>query len=83
MMRNPGYLGICHPNYPNFYWLLGPGTGLGTNSIIFMIECQVLLSDGDGWLFLLLVLMKKISMINDKDESTDARLEKVQIVYSY
>jgi len=35
-----GYLGICHPNYPNFYWLLGPGTGLGTNSIIFMIECQ-------------------------------------------
>ena len=43
MIRNPGYLGICHPNYPNFYWLLGPGTGLGTNSIIFMIECQVLL----------------------------------------
>ena len=37
----PGYMGICHPNYPNFYWLLGPGTGLGTNSIIFMIECQV------------------------------------------
>jgi len=35
-----GYMGICHPNYPNFYWLLGPGTGLGTNSIIFMIECQ-------------------------------------------
>ena len=81
MMQNPGYLGICHPNYPNFYWLLGPGTGLGTNSIIFMIECQVLLSH--GWLFLLLVLMEKISMINDKDESTDARLEKVQIVYSY
>ena len=81
MMRNPGYLGICHPNYPNFYWLLGPGTGLGTNSIIFMIECQVLLSH--GWLFLLLVLMETISMINDKDESTDARLEKVQIVYSY
>jgi len=35
-----GYLGICHPSYPSFYWLLGPGTGLGTNSIIYMIECQ-------------------------------------------
>jgi len=35
-----GYLGICHPNYPNFFWLLGPGTGLGTNTVIYMIECQ-------------------------------------------
>eukprot|EP00092_Neocalanus_flemingeri_P002922 GFUD01003125.1.p1 GENE.GFUD01003125.1~~GFUD01003125.1.p1 ORF type:complete len:546 (-),score=125.57 GFUD01003125.1:62-1699(-) len=35
-----GYLGICQPNYPNFFWLLGPGTGLGTNTVIYMIECQ-------------------------------------------
>ena len=34
------FLGITHPNHPNFYMLLGPGTGLGHNSIIFMIECQ-------------------------------------------
>ena len=34
------YLGITHPNHPNFFLLLGPGTGLGHNSIIFMIECQ-------------------------------------------
>ena len=35
------YLGISHPNHPNFFLILGPGTGLGHNSIIYMIECQV------------------------------------------
>ena len=35
------YMGITVPNYPNFYLLVGPNTGLGHNSIIFMIECQV------------------------------------------
>jgi len=34
------YLGITHPNHPNFFLLLGPGTGLGHNTIIYMIECQ-------------------------------------------
>ena len=33
--------GITHPELPNLFVLLGPGTGLGHNSIIFMIECQV------------------------------------------
>lgn len=27
--------------FPNFFVLVGPNTGLGTNSIVFMIECQV------------------------------------------
>ena len=35
------YLGIAHPNHPNFFSLLGPGTILGHNSVIFMIECEV------------------------------------------
>ena len=35
------YSGISHPNHPNFFILHGPGTGLGHNSVIFMIECQV------------------------------------------
>jgi len=34
------YLGITHPSHPNFFILHGPGTGLGHNSVIFMIECQ-------------------------------------------
>ncbi|KAJ3086612.1 hypothetical protein HK102_012847 [Quaeritorhiza haematococci] len=36
-----GYLGTTMPEYPNFYMLLGPNTGLGHNSIVYMIECQV------------------------------------------
>lgn len=34
-------LGITVAGFPNFYMLVGPHTGLGHNSIIFMIECQV------------------------------------------
>jgi cation diffusion facilitator CzcD-associated flavoprotein CzcO len=34
------YLGITTANYPNMYQLVGPHTGLGHNSIIFMIEAQ-------------------------------------------
>ena len=35
------YKGITYPGYPNTFFLLGPGTGLGHNSVVFMIECQV------------------------------------------
>ena len=35
------YKGIVTPGYPNSFNLLGPGTGLGHNTILFMIECQV------------------------------------------
>lgn len=35
------YYGInCH-QFPNLFFLLGPNSGLGHNSIIFIIECQV------------------------------------------
>ncbi|MFZ4552346.1 MAG: flavin-containing monooxygenase [Aquabacterium sp.] len=34
------YLGITASNYPNMFQLVGPHTGLGHNSIIFMIEAQ-------------------------------------------
>lgn len=35
------HLGMTPSKFPNFFFLLGPTTGLGHNSIIFMIECQV------------------------------------------
>lgn len=35
------YLGIQMRDMPNFFMLLGPNTGLGHNSIIFMIEQQI------------------------------------------
>ena len=34
------YYGTFHPKAPNFATFLGPMTGLGHHSIIFMIECQ-------------------------------------------
>jgi cation diffusion facilitator CzcD-associated flavoprotein CzcO len=34
-------LGITVAGFPNLFMLVGPSTGLGHNSIIFMIECQV------------------------------------------
>ena len=34
------YMGWTHPNLPNFFFLNGPGTGLGHSSMIYMIECQ-------------------------------------------
>lgn len=35
------YLGICKKDFPDFFMMVGPGTGLGHNSIIFMMECQL------------------------------------------
>ena len=35
------YYGITINKFPNMFMLLGPNTGLGHNSIIFMIEAQV------------------------------------------
>lgn len=35
------YYGVLVPHMPNLFMLVGPNTGLGHNSIIAMIECQV------------------------------------------
>lgn len=35
------YLGISNPGFPNYFRLLGAGTGLAHNSAIYMIECQI------------------------------------------
>ena len=35
------HYGVTVSGYPNLYMLVGPNTGLGHNSILFMIECQV------------------------------------------
>lgn len=34
------YLGICVSGFPNLFLMVGPNTGLGHNSMIFMIEAQ-------------------------------------------
>jgi cation diffusion facilitator CzcD-associated flavoprotein CzcO len=35
------YLGSTVAGFPNLFLLLGPSTGLGHNSVVFMIECQL------------------------------------------
>ena len=35
------YLGITVTGFPNLFLLMGPNTGLGHNSVIFMIEAQI------------------------------------------
>jgi cation diffusion facilitator CzcD-associated flavoprotein CzcO len=35
------YLGTTLADFPNLFFLLGPNTGLGHNSMVFMIEAQV------------------------------------------
>jgi cation diffusion facilitator CzcD-associated flavoprotein CzcO len=35
------YLGTAVQNFPNFFLLLGPNTGLGHNSVVYMIESQI------------------------------------------
>ncbi len=35
------YRGVTVPGFPNFFLLLGPNTGLGHTSVVFMIESQV------------------------------------------
>lgn len=35
------FWGMMVPSHPNFFLLTGPFSGLGHNSIVFMIECQV------------------------------------------
>ncbi len=39
--RMGAYLGITVSGFPNLFFLLGPNTGLGHNSVVLMIEAQV------------------------------------------
>lgn len=35
------YLGLMNAGFPNLFLLLGPNTGLGHNSVVFMVEQQI------------------------------------------
>lgn len=37
----PAWLGMAAPGFPNLFLLGGPNTGLGHNSIVFMLEAQI------------------------------------------
>jgi cation diffusion facilitator CzcD-associated flavoprotein CzcO len=36
-----GYFGVAVTGFPNFFMLVGPNSGLGNNSMVFMIESQI------------------------------------------
>jgi cation diffusion facilitator CzcD-associated flavoprotein CzcO len=35
------YRGASVPGFPNLFWIIGPNTGLGHNSMVFMIEAHI------------------------------------------
>ena len=39
--RLEAHAGTTVAGFPNLFWLLGPNTGLGHNSVVFMIEAQI------------------------------------------
>ena len=39
--RPISYMGVAMPGFPNMFLMVGPNSGLGHNSIIFMIESQL------------------------------------------
>lgn len=35
------YKGTAHPLFPNYFWVTGPNTGVGSTSVVHMIELQM------------------------------------------
>jgi cation diffusion facilitator CzcD-associated flavoprotein CzcO len=69
-----GYYGSQVAGYPNFFQLVGPNTGLGHNSIIFMIEAQA------HYIVECLKLknQKKVDSIDIRQEIQDAFNQRIQ-----
>ncbi|KAI9481502.1 MAG: hypothetical protein EXX96DRAFT_566975 [Benjaminiella poitrasii] len=60
--------------FPNLFLLLGPGSGLGHNSVVTMIECQV-----DYSISLIKYMMKNnITCLDPKEEAQDKFYAKLQ-----
>lgn len=68
------YMGINVPKFPNLHLLVGPNTGLGHNSIIFMIEAQVnFIMDG-----LKRLKSRKADYLDVKPEALQAFSDEIQ-----
>lgn len=68
------YLGTTVNGFPNFYFIIGPNTGLGHNSMVFMIESQInYILDS-----IKKVSVKKAKSIEVKNEVQKAFNDKVQ-----
>eukprot|EP00127_Corallochytrium_limacisporum_P006017 Clim_evm6s216 gene=Clim_evmTU6s216 len=67
------FLGIMIHGFPNTFGILGPNTGLGHNSIIYMIECQV------NWALEVMSCTEKLgaSEVDVKDEVVEQWMNKI------
>ncbi|MBC7702164.1 NAD(P)/FAD-dependent oxidoreductase [Aquabacterium sp.] len=68
------YLGVAVSGFPNFFMLMGPNTGLGHNSMVFMIESQA------HYIVSAIKAMKEhgIKALNVKPEAQAQFIDKVQ-----
>jgi cation diffusion facilitator CzcD-associated flavoprotein CzcO len=68
------YMGISVAGFPNFFMLMGPNTGLGHNSMVFMIESQA------HYITQAVMAMKRrrIKTLEVKPEAQANFIEKVQ-----
>jgi cation diffusion facilitator CzcD-associated flavoprotein CzcO len=64
------YLGVTVPGFPNFSLLVGPNTGLGSNSIVTMIEAQIEL------------VMRLVGQVHDKEGALIEVREDVERAYN-
>ncbi|MEB3340711.1 NAD(P)/FAD-dependent oxidoreductase [Okeania sp.] len=69
------YKGIMIPGFPNLFMLYGPNTNTGTQSIIFMIECQV------NYILSCIKMMQKNSQkyLDVKSDINSEYNEKIQV----
>ncbi|CAL8069130.1 unnamed protein product [Orchesella dallaii] len=67
------YMGIACHSTPNAFFILGPNTGLGHNSIVFTIECQV------NWMIKVIEEMSKrnASVVSIKKSAEDEYMDSI------
>ena len=72
--RPQAFRGVAVSGYPNYFMLMGPNSGLGHNSIVFMIEAQVrYVMQCLGWLNQ--GRLETVEVRTDVQEAENKRLE--------
>lgn len=66
------FKGAVHSQFPNFYWLTGANTGVGTTSVVYMIEVQI------TYIIMLLKAAGSDKLISVKPEALEAYNERIQ-----
>ena len=70
--RAEAYLGVMVPGFPNYFMVTGPNTGVGTTSVVFMIEQSV------GWIMKCLRKAGTDRVVSVTAEATSEYNRKIQ-----